>query len=384
MLGITGPRRRCDPDVPSADHRPAGTHRLPRGVHRLRPGARRSRGSPPPGRSRSTSREGDRDGRGPRARGAHRGAPRVRRRRRRAVRRRRRGRSDRGAAAGGAPGLARASRSRCDVSDEADVDAAVARGHGASRRPRAAREQRRDRRAVDARSATPTLEEFRRVIDVNLDRLVPHGPGVRPGDGRSGTGGAIVNLGSIFGQQGVANGAAYCASKGGVALLTHSLALELAPARHPGQHDRARATCSPRCTSTTCASRRRARGVRSTRVERVRATIPLGRHGDRRGRRRRGRLARIPRRLLRDRADDRRQRRGAADVTRDGHDRFDGRRALVTGRRLGHRPGVGGAARRARRRGRHPRPRRRRRRARQRPRSAPCRASRPTSATRRR
>ena len=43
------------------------------------------------------------------------------------------------------------------------------------------------------------------------------------------TGGAIVNLGSMFGQQGVPGGAGYCASKAAVALLTQSLALELAP-----------------------------------------------------------------------------------------------------------------------------------------------------------
>ena len=38
-----------------------------------------------------------------------------------------------------------------------------------------------------------------------------------------------MNIGSVFGQQGVARGAGYCASKAGVALLTQSLALELAP-----------------------------------------------------------------------------------------------------------------------------------------------------------
>jgi NAD(P)-dependent dehydrogenase (short-subunit alcohol dehydrogenase family) len=42
--------------------------------------------------------------------------------------------------------------------------------------------------------------------------------------------GAIVNFGSLFGQQGVANDAAYCASKGAIATLTHTLAQELGPA----------------------------------------------------------------------------------------------------------------------------------------------------------
>ena len=43
------------------------------------------------------------------------------------------------------------------------------------------------------------------------------------------TGGAIVNLSSVAGLRGSAEGAAYCASKGGVVNLTRALAMELAP-----------------------------------------------------------------------------------------------------------------------------------------------------------
>src|SRR4029078_4156318 len=45
----------------------------------------------------------------------------------------------------------------------------------------------------------------------------------------AGRGGSIVNIGSIFGQQGVPDGAPYCMSKGAITLLTQSLALELGP-----------------------------------------------------------------------------------------------------------------------------------------------------------
>ena len=52
--------------------------------------------------------------------------------------------------------------------------------------------------------------------------------------------GSIINLSSILGKVGMPGAAAYCASKGGVALLTKAVALELAPAGvrvnsvHPG------------------------------------------------------------------------------------------------------------------------------------------------------
>ena len=53
-------------------------------------------------------------------------------------------------------------------------------------------------------------------------------------------GGSVINLSSILGKVGFAGAAAYCASKGGVALLTKSAAIEWAPlgirvnSVHPG------------------------------------------------------------------------------------------------------------------------------------------------------
>jgi NAD(P)-dependent dehydrogenase (short-subunit alcohol dehydrogenase family) len=69
-------------------------------------------------------------------------------------------------------------------------------------------------------------EEWDRVIDVNLKgtffmsrAAVPHLRSTR---------GSIINLSSDAGLHGVTGAAVYCASKGGVSLLTRSLALELA------------------------------------------------------------------------------------------------------------------------------------------------------------
>lgn len=72
-----------------------------------------------------------------------------------------------------------------------------------------------------------TEAEWHRVIDVNLKgtffvcraAIVP----------LRATHGAIVNLSSDAGVQGNAGAAVYCASKGGVSMLTKALALELAP-----------------------------------------------------------------------------------------------------------------------------------------------------------
>ena len=123
-----------------------------------------------------------------------------------------------------------------------------------------------------------SVEEFRRVLDVNLIGAFLMAKACAPAMIDAG-GGAIVNLGSIFGQQGVANGAAYCASKGGVALLTHSLALELAPHAirvntvAPGNMLTEMHLDDLRVSATQ-------RGVDlDDEVERVRGAVPLGRHG---------------------------------------------------------------------------------------------------------
>ena len=73
-----------------------------------------------------------------------------------------------------------------------------------------------------------TLEDWRRLMAINLDGVFlgcKHGiAAIR----RHGDGGAVVNVSSISGIVGAPMASAYCASKGGVRLLTKSLALECA------------------------------------------------------------------------------------------------------------------------------------------------------------
>lgn len=78
-----------------------------------------------------------------------------------------------------------------------------------------------------AHTATLALEEWSRILDVNLTGtflVCKHAlPLLEDG------GGAIVNVASVAGLSGRAYGAAYSASKAGVVLLTRSLALEYGP-----------------------------------------------------------------------------------------------------------------------------------------------------------
>ena len=84
-----------------------------------------------------------------------------------------------------------------------------------------------------------TLEGWRRIMAINLDGTFLGVRHVAPGMAAAG-GGSIVNLSSIMGKVGLPGAAAYCASKGGVLMLTKAVALELAPAGvrvnsvHPG------------------------------------------------------------------------------------------------------------------------------------------------------
>lgn len=121
--------------------------------------------------------------------------------------------------------------------------------------------------------------DFRRTLEVNLVGAFLCCRRVARAMIDAGEGGAIVNVGSLFGQQGVPHGAAYCASKGGVALLTHSLAAELAP------HGIRVNTIAPGHMATEMHfDELRARAQRggttfAAEVERSRADVPLGRHG---------------------------------------------------------------------------------------------------------
>lgn len=84
-----------------------------------------------------------------------------------------------------------------------------------------------------------TFEDWRNMISVNLDGTFLGMKAVAPTMVEAGRG-SIINLSSILGKVGLAGAPAYCASKGGVLMLTKSTALELAPlgvrvnSVHPG------------------------------------------------------------------------------------------------------------------------------------------------------
>lgn len=84
-----------------------------------------------------------------------------------------------------------------------------------------------------------TFEAWRQLMAINLDGVFLGMKAVAPVMVEAGRG-SIINLSSILGKVGSPGAPAYCASKGGVALLTKATALELAPfgvrvnSVHPG------------------------------------------------------------------------------------------------------------------------------------------------------
>ncbi|HYZ14283.1 MAG TPA: SDR family NAD(P)-dependent oxidoreductase [Actinomycetota bacterium] len=164
---------------------------------------------------------------------------------------------------------------RCDVSDEEEVASAVGqiveRLDGIDLLVNNA--------GVGGPSTTvadTSIEEFHRVLDVNLiGTFLMSKACVRA----MANGGCIVNMGSIFGQQGVPNAAAYCASKAAVALFTHSLALEVAP-RGIRVNTIAPGNMLTEMHLADLRLRAGERGVAvDDEVEAVRASVPLERHG---------------------------------------------------------------------------------------------------------
>ncbi|MGC8471714.1 MAG: SDR family NAD(P)-dependent oxidoreductase [Acidimicrobiales bacterium] len=128
-------------------------------------------------------------------------------------------------------------------------------------------------------AATMDPGDFRRVVEVNLvGTFLWSRAGARQML-RQATGGAIVNVASLFGQQGVVGGAAYGASKAGVSLLTQSMARELGP-----HGIRVNAVAPGHIATEMHWDELRARAARtgtSFEVERqkVLREVPLGRHG---------------------------------------------------------------------------------------------------------
>jgi NAD(P)-dependent dehydrogenase (short-subunit alcohol dehydrogenase family) len=84
-----------------------------------------------------------------------------------------------------------------------------------------------------------TLESWRHIVGINLEGTFLGVKAVAPIMVAAGRG-SIINLSSILGKVGLAGASAYCASKGGVLMLTKAVALELAPlgvrvnSVHPG------------------------------------------------------------------------------------------------------------------------------------------------------
>jgi len=122
---------------------------------------------------------------------------------------------------------------------------------------------------------TTTLEEWRRIHAVNLEGPFLGCKHAIPLIAAAG-GGAIVNISSVAGLIGARDSAAYCASKGGVRLLTKSVALHCA-------HRRNGVRCNsihPVYTDTPMVDQMVAESKQPEKMrEALRAMVPLGRMG---------------------------------------------------------------------------------------------------------
>ena len=124
-------------------------------------------------------------------------------------------------------------------------------------------------------STVETISEadWDRVMATNVKGPFLMSRAVLPGMRRAG-GGSIVNIGSVLGMAAIRDRAAYCASKGGVTMLTKAMALD-----HAGDKIRVNCVCpsivESEMTENLFAETEAGRKARESRL----ATIPLGRFG---------------------------------------------------------------------------------------------------------
>jgi NAD(P)-dependent dehydrogenase (short-subunit alcohol dehydrogenase family) len=116
-------------------------------------------------------------------------------------------------------------------------------------------------------------DDWNRVMATNVKGPFLMSRAALPAMRRAG-GGSIINVGSVLGMVAIRDRAAYCASKGGVSMLTKAMALDHA-------HDRIRVNClcpsivESEMTRNLFAETEACRQARESRL----ASIPLGRFG---------------------------------------------------------------------------------------------------------
>jgi meso-butanediol dehydrogenase / (S,S)-butanediol dehydrogenase / diacetyl reductase len=116
-------------------------------------------------------------------------------------------------------------------------------------------------------------EDWDRVLETNLKGPFLMCRAVLPSMRRAG-GGSIVNIGSVLGLVGMKDRAAYCASKGGVTLLTKAMALD-----HASDNIRVNCIC-PAIVETTLVKGLFSDTVDGQKLREARiGTLPLGRFG---------------------------------------------------------------------------------------------------------
>src|SRR3984885_13668040 len=123
---------------------------------------------------------------------------------------------------------------------------------------------------VRADALNTSDEQWQRIMDVNVKGVFFMSRAAVPPMKKLGEG-AIVNFGSIWGTVGATGAVAYCASKGAVHQITRAMALD-----HVKDGIRINAVC-PGEVNTPMLASERSEPVTAEFMERLAATVPLGR-----------------------------------------------------------------------------------------------------------